>query len=130
MQNPAQSENQCRYSEDPERFTGPLSTAMKYGDVCYVDSSGQFGQAKADSATTLPAVGIYAAHGHKIQYTGLFTKSDWAWTPGNLLYVSSGTAGALTATAPTAGGTFKQAMAVALSATTIMLLPSFYIVTN
>ena len=129
MQDAYQTENACRGLDDPERFISPEVSSLSYGDVCYINSLSQRAKAKADSSTTLPGVAIHVGH-HQAQYSGLFTKHDWAWTPGNLLYVSDTTAGALTASAPTTGGTYKQAVAVAITATTILFLPSLYMVAN
>jgi len=54
------------------------------------------------------------------QVTGVVTNAGWSWTVGNLIYVSAVTAGALTATAPTAS---SVPIGIAISATEVWLLP-------
>ena len=125
MQEHDQTEDACRSMEDPSRFKAMYLSGLNYGDCCYINSSGQFFQAKSDSTGTLPAVAIFLGH-QRVAYGGLGTKHDWAWTPGRLVYVSDATAGAMTQTPPSTSGHIIQAMGVAISATTILLMPGFY----
>jgi hypothetical protein len=70
--------------------------------------------AKADSATTMPAIGVtqyaIANNTYGVIQTGgqLFNVDTSAVSAGNVVYVSATTAGAYTATAPTTTGQYNQ----------------------
>jgi len=84
-------------------------SAMTAGQVVYVTGSTgnvpNVGLAKADSVTTLPAVGILMADAANNAFvmcmmTGIFTMDTSAFSTGDRLFVSATTAGALTNTRP------------------------------
>jgi hypothetical protein len=95
---------------------------------------------RANAVGTTYVIGVAASSGvigNKtfVQYSGPLTLTTLEWdaitgqTGGLTLdvpyYLSSATAGKLTATAPSAGGTFKQPVGVALSHTTMMIELTF-----
>ncbi len=101
-------------------------TLAQYNAV-YIKSDGKIWKAKADSQTTLPAIGILpeaitSGVDGKIRTFGWITNAGWSWTPGQKLYVSSATAGAITATKPTA---YPQVIGIAKTATKILIVPQF-----
>jgi hypothetical protein len=93
-------------------------------DAVYVKSDGKIYKAKADSASTMPAIGIcpYAitsGNDGKIRVVGWIQNAGWAWTIGAKLYLSNSTAGGLTETAPA----LPQSVGVAITANTIIIDP-------
>jgi hypothetical protein len=108
---------------------------IHFGDVLTVGADGYAVQAKADSATTLPAVFMACQTGFDhppqqalVMSQGFLDKSTWSWTPGQLLYVSDATEGLMTATKPVGAGKFVQPVAIAMSATRIFFNPSLSMV--
>ena len=98
--------------------------ALSQWQAVYLKNDGKWWKAKADSATTMPALGlaIEAAGAAdlpvRVQRVGLVTNAAWSWTAGQYLYVSAATAGALTAAAPAAN---VQPVGIAAGATTMFL---------
>lgn len=71
-----------------------------------------------------PAVGLAYETGTtgntiRIQMKGAITNSGWAWTPGQRVYLSTSSAGALTQSEPAAG--YRQVVGIAISATKLWL---------
>ncbi len=102
------------------------AVAFTPGEVGYVNSSGQVAKALATGTTTIPVL-MVSVNGCGIGAAGLWrpwgvvVNKDWTWTAGNKLYLSTATAGAITASAPT---TYILPVGVALSATAVMFYPS------
>ncbi len=97
--------------------------------VVYIDASNSMQLAKADADATMPAVGILPNNvavgiDGKVRVSGWINNGGWTWTVGAKLYVSAGTAGALTETAPSPRA---QCIAIAKTATKILIIPSLYI---
>lgn len=95
--------------------------------LVYMDSSGAWKLADANSASTLPALGItmeriLSGQAGRILTKGHIGSSAWSWTIGARLYASE-TAGGLTETAPTDPTNFIQTMAIAKSKTLIWFSP-------
>lgn len=105
---------------------------LVFGNICYVKNDGKLWKAQSNASTTMPGVAMAVAT-ISADAAGLFVWSGkvrndaWSWTPGKLLFVDASTAGALTETAP-GSGNFVQPVAVAISATIIMLKPSLEMV--
>lgn len=106
--------------------------ALVFGDVCYLNGSGEMVKADADAAASGFVVGIAAA----VIASGMvgpfllfgFVRDDtWNWTPGSILYLST-TAGGITATAPSGGSDVILPLGVATHADRMLFSPSRTIV--
>ncbi len=109
-----------------------IETSMTAYTAVYYGSSG-FANAKADSYTTLPAIGLVLETGtgnKKILTRGILRNDSWDWTKGGRVYVSAATAGALTQTAPTTSTQLVQIIGVALSSDEVLLMPDTTCVEN
>lgn len=98
------------------------------GNLCYIKSDGLMWKTDADAAATMPGVAIAlgsqsAGNATNFLFYGFFRDDSYAWTVGSLLY-ASGTAGAITATAPSGTTDVVQAVAVATHADRIFFNPS------
>lgn len=115
------------------RLTNNEATTLVPGTPVYVNAASGVKKAKADSATTTPTLGlalgsITAAAQGVIQLGGYITLTTAEWdaicgTSGGLsfnvpYYLSSSTAGRLTATPPSTTGDTIQQVIVAMSTTT------------
>ena len=92
-----------------------------FGELCYVKSDGKLWKTDANSASTMPGLFIAAATisadaaGNFIM-PGSFIRNDaWTWTVGGAIY-ASGTAGAMTQTAPSTSGDTVQKVGIATHA--------------
>ena len=104
--------------------------ATGIGALLYVASDGNYEEADADAAATMPATAIAMETGigtKEVLTHGYFRDDTWAWTPGQLLYAST-TAGAITATAPSGTGDQVQVIGYAVSADVIYFNPSLVLV--
>jgi hypothetical protein len=95
--------------------------------LVYLDSTGAWKLADANSAAKMPALGITMERINEGQSGSILTKghigsASWNWGVGVLLYASE-TAGNLTATAPTDPANLIQIMAVAKSKNLIWFSP-------
>lgn len=104
--------------------------ALSAGDAVYVSASGVVSKARANSeSTSVPFIGLAktsVGSGAAIQVAVSGRISGLSGlSAGSRYYVSSGTAGAVTATAPSASGTQVVLAGVAMSATEIVLNPMF-----
>ena len=112
-----------------------LATAgenLVFGDFCYRKSDGKLWKAKGDAAATMPCLHmaiatISADADGEFLRLGIARDDTWDWTISAVLYISDGTAGALTETKPADSGDQIQAVAVAISADEIDFQPSPYI---
>mgnify|MGYP001581383221 FL=1 len=100
--------------------------ALADSDAVYPNSSGKMVKAKADAHATAKAIGLSIGSinnnaAGSIRSGGVFTKSSWAWTAGDLIFLSAATAGALTQTEPTTG--VSCTMGIAITATSMLVLP-------
>jgi hypothetical protein len=59
---------------------------------------------------------------------GVFRDDDWAWTPGQIVYVNSSISGTLVSTAPSGTGDQVQAFGVATATDRILVMPSLVLV--
>ena len=114
------------------RMTTSGLAGVTRGNVCYLTGANPL-HADADSASNMP--GIFLAletlgtstEGDFLLY-GTFTNTSWAWTAGDVLYVSN-TAGSMTHTPPSGTGDVVQAVGVAITADTILFNPSYNLTT-
>ncbi len=97
-------------------------------DVVYVKpADGKIYKANATSIAKMLAVGIVLeAHGAGdtnvfVHALGLVTNAGWGWTPGDKLYVSKTVDGGLQTAVPAVAGNIAQVIAVAISATKILV---------
>jgi hypothetical protein len=98
-------------------------SALSAGNLYYF-AAGGLTAAKADVATTLPAICL-AISTTQCVFSGVFKFSaSQSWTAGNILYVSDTSAGAIVTTAPSTSGHFVQRVGVALANDTALVMPS------
>lgn len=97
-------------------------SSLTAGSV-YYQASGGLTAADADSSSSVPGICI-AITTTQCMYSGVYRFSaSQGWTAGNVLYVS-GTAGGLTATAPSSSGQQVQRIGIALANDTVLFIPS------
>jgi hypothetical protein len=92
----------------------------------HIDTDGNWIDAHADAAADMPcmALAIESGTGSKKLLLRGFARNDaWNWTQGGAIYVSPGTSGGLTQTAP-GSGEFQQIVGFAKSADVIYFSPS------
>lgn len=92
-------------------------TSLTSGNVYYMSASA-LAVAKADSASTTPAI-CWATSTTACKTSGIVTTTGL--TQGAVYYLSAATGGAITATAPSTTGQFVQRVGVALSTTQLLL---------
>lgn len=106
---------------------------LAFGDFVYLKAAdSKLWLADADASTTLPCLGVVVVGGNAdatvtILTHGVITATAWNWTVGGILYVST-TAGDVQHTVLSGTGDFAQAVAVALTADTILFNPSYLMV--
>jgi SPP1 family predicted phage head-tail adaptor len=101
---------------------GIPGTGLTPGCAYYMKSTG-LALAKADVATTLPAIGV-AVSSTLCVFRGVYRfASSQSWTAGQAVMVSDTTAGALMTTTP-ATTHFMQRVGVALANDTLLIMPS------
>lgn len=108
---------------------GTLNEAVALGDILYMGVSG-YKKAKADAATTVPAVAMamsgYSGASGALLKVGYYRNDSWdALTVGGLLYVSKDTAGAITQTRPSGTGEQVQIVGYAVAAKIIYFNPDY-----
>jgi hypothetical protein len=116
--------------------TGMTSTvtvdtnAVGVGAALFLAADGNYDEADADSAATMPctAIAIETGTGSKLVLLNGFIRNDaWNWTVGAPLYVSD-TQGTFTETAPAGAGDQVQVIGVAKTADVIHFNPSLSVV--
>jgi hypothetical protein len=98
------------------------------GAALYMASDGNFDEADADSASTMPCRALALETGtgtKKILLQGFLRKDTWNWTPGGDIYVST-TAGGLTHTVVSGTGDQVQKVGFAWTADIIYFNPGDY----
>ena len=104
------------------------TNASGFGAALYMAADGNFDEADADSASTMPCRALALETGTgtlKVLLRGFIRDDSWSWTPGADLYVST-TTGALTQTAPTGSGDQVQKVGFAWTATVVYFQPGDY----
>ena len=100
--------------------------------VCIHTTANEVVVSDADAIGTMPVIGIAPAAisdtaTGTILLQGFIRDDTWTWTAGGIVY-ASGTAGAMTQTAPSGSGDFVQALGIALSADVVYFNPSLTLV--
>jgi hypothetical protein len=115
-------------------YTNNEGGTINRWQLVYLDSSGEMELAEGNASSTMPCVAIATASisngsaGTFMTYGYARDDSDWSWTPNGLIFVSDGTAGALTQTAPTGTGHQVQVVGVAITAHIIYFYPQITII--
>jgi len=107
------------------------ASALVFGDVVRIDSSGKMAIAKANAIANADGMfmcsqsSIGANSSGKFLIRGVVRNDSWNWTPGGRIYLSTtGTNGnTMTQTAPTATNSVIQYLGHALTAKTIFFKP-------
>jgi hypothetical protein len=102
--------------------------ALVFGNNCYLKSDTKMWKAKADADTTMPGIAlcletISANNSGLFLLLGVARDDSWAWTVGGLIYADSGTAGALTQTAPSTATHYVQPIGIATHADRMFFKP-------
>lgn len=109
-----------------ETSTEAMAADGSVGDVVYIGSTG-YDKAQAADDTKIPCVALRLEVGtgnKKILRRGFFKNTAWSFTKGQLLWLSTTTAGAITNTKPTTTGNRVQCLGYAVAADTIYFYPS------
>lgn len=114
-----------------------LGGAVTIGNVVYIAADDDIEAARANAAATSKAVGLLVQLATEIPGTTVGAAGDrgtvcnlghvyckgWGLTPGAIYYVSSSSAGAITATAPSGAGTWTAVVGYAIDADTLFVQP-------
>lgn len=105
-------------------------------DLCYLDSAGKWQKTDADAVATaagMLAIALEAGTNNNpmlVALKGSVIRNDaWTWTAGQTLYMS-GTAGAITSTAPSATDSVTRVIGYALTDDCIYFDPSTDYITH
>jgi len=96
----------------------------------YITATGNYEEADADAAATMPCVALALETGtgnKKVLLQGYFRNDTWDLTPGGLVYVSADT-GALTQTIPITSGQQVQIVGYATATNTIYFNPNLMLI--
>lgn len=113
-----------------QKITLTANENQAFGDVCYIDATGEAAIADADAIATADGLVMCletVTTGNPAQYLmfGIARDDTWAWTVGGLIYLSTtGTSGnTLTQTAPSGTGDIVQILGKATHADRIYFRP-------
>jgi hypothetical protein len=100
-----------------------------FGQAYHIDTDGELIDADADADTTAPVIGLAVETGtgaKSILLKGIICETDWNWTIGGIIYLSTDptTTTGLTQTPVSGAGDQSQILGIALSADTILFTPS------
>jgi hypothetical protein len=111
-------------------YTGNIITGsgLTTGSFYYMPSGGTLTLAKADVATTTPAI-CFAISATQCQTGGVVAGLSGI-TTGAIYYLSPTTAGSVVTTAPSTTGQMIQRLAIGLTTTSILLNPSLDVITK
>lgn len=114
--------------EEPDLIFGQFTTleAITEADSLYLNSSGYIGRARANSSTTMHAIGV-AAEGiasgliGRVKTHGRHSSTNYNFSGfiGRLGYVSTGSAGGVQTTPPAASGQLSQVIGHMIDASTL-----------
>lgn len=108
-----------------EVSTEAMTTSIAFGNILYLASTG-YSSARAEADTKLPCVAMCVETGsgnRKVLKKGYVRNDTWSFTKGALLYVSTTTAGDITATKPTASTNRVQIIGQAVASNIIYFNP-------
>jgi trimeric autotransporter adhesin len=116
----------------PNLITKTVTQTVSAGNVCYLTSDGSYKLASALSASLMPAVviayeNILSGSSGKLLRQGDITNSSWNFTPGQMIYVSPLSAGAIAATAPVSSANQVQQIGYATAANSIYFNPQLLV---
>lgn len=106
------------------------ANATGIGAALFLASDGNYEEADADAAATMPCVALALETGtgnKKILLQGYIRRDTWTWTPGGLIYVSPAT-GALTQTIPSSAGQQVQIVGYATKSNTLFFNPNLMLI--
>jgi hypothetical protein len=106
------------------------TNATGVGAALYMAADGNYDEADADAAATMPVTTLALETGtgtKEILLQGYIRKDAWSWTPGGLIYADV-TTGALSQTAPSGSGDQVQVVGWAKSADILYFNPSLVLV--
>lgn len=104
---------------------------LAFGELGYIKNDGKVWKSDADAAATMPGLvialaAIAADAAGDFAFPGSFIRDDtWTWTAGGLIY-ASGTAGALTQTAPSGAADSVQTVGLATHADRMFFNPQLH----
>ena len=104
-------------------FSFTAGATLAVGDVVYMGTGGKVLLADANATTSMPALGICTSASTDtnpvdVMIQGLMKLTGWSFTVGADIFIS-GTAGDVTATAPSASGDTVQKVGVAVASDTV-----------
>ena len=104
-------------------FSFTAGATLAVGDVVYMGTGGKVLLADANATTSMPALGICTSASTDtnpidVMVQGLMKLTGWSFTVGADIFIS-GTAGDVTATAPSASGDTVQKVGVAVASDTV-----------
>ena len=119
-----------------EVWTMTALTGIAVGELVHIDANGKLDEAHADATLDMPAIGIALTANSSgsdaeinILRRGVYRDDgQFNFTPGRVVFVSAGTEGQFTQTAPSSDGQFVQVVGVALTADSIWFDPSFDVI--
>lgn len=106
------------------------TNATGIGAALYMAADGNYDEADADAAATMPVTALALETGigtKKILLQGYIRKDAWTWTPGGLIYADV-TTGAMSQTAPIGTGDQVQVVGWAKTADIMYFNPSLVLV--
>jgi len=116
---------------------GPTTSTFNAGesfalmDLVYLKSDGEWWRTDADASTTaagMLAIALGAGTDGvavEVALPGSFVRDDtWNWTPGQVLYIDTATAGQITSTQPTGTDDVIRVVGYAMTADVIYFHPS------
>ena len=123
-----------RPGDNPENRVTSFETvdtnSVGISSALYMASDGNFDEADADAAATMPcsALALQSGTGVKeVMTQGYITNYSWSWTVGGLIYAST-TAGELTQTAPSGSGDQVQVVGFATHTDRIFFNPNYMLI--
>jgi hypothetical protein len=105
---------------------------VAFGDVCYINASGEAQLIDASAIATMPGIVMCAdatisadASGNWL-LSGVARNDDWSWTVGGLIFgtITGTTTNTLSQTAPTGANEVIQILGVATHADRLIFMPS------
>ncbi|MBN1408604.1 MAG: LamG domain-containing protein [Calditrichaceae bacterium] len=100
------------------------------GALLYLASDGNYEEADADAASTMPGIALALETGtgsKKILHQGYVRNDSWSLTVGQMVYAST-TSGAITQTQPSDSGDHVQIIGMATATNTIFFNPNYMLI--
>ena len=106
----------------PNVLPGMASEILQAGQAVCIKSDGTYGLAQANSSTRYKVVGFALANysvSNVVYFAQFNVQLSGPLTPGAIYYLSDSSAGAITATKPTASGSYVVQVGIAVSSTVL-----------